>query len=347
MPSTPPPRISVLTPCWNHGAAVGRAIESVLAQDGADWEIVLIDDGSTDDSGAVLEGWAARHPGHIRALRQENRGQAHARQAGLSQAHGEFIVQLDADDWLEPGMFARCLAAFERDPAAETVVGDAWRVHAVGGRERRERFNQARIVGWPEVLEYNPYGALGAIMTRRAAIERVGGLCVEGVPGCEDWDLWVRQTRAGLRFVSLGEPVACYRQAETAWSRRAEVMLEGALNVLDRAGRPDPRLEGRAAASPIDGAEVDRLANLQVFHALGLACGAGAGSAVRRALLGRCRPGPIDPDEATERFVWGWGMARGGRIPGGLGRWLMRRGIKRALANLPGEPEAAERHIPG
>src|SRR5829696_2931566 len=92
------PLVSVVVPCYNQARFLGEAIESVLAQSHPLFEVVVVDDGSTDDTSEV----AARYPG-VRLVRQENRGLSGARNAGLARSRGEYVVFLDADDRLLPG----------------------------------------------------------------------------------------------------------------------------------------------------------------------------------------------------------------------------------------------------
>ncbi len=101
-----PPRVSVVIPCYNQGHFVHEAIESVLAQTYADYEIVVVDDGSTDQTSEVV----SRYPG-VRCIRQRNRGLPAARNRGIQESQGEFLVFLDADDRLLPKHFEFSLHA--------------------------------------------------------------------------------------------------------------------------------------------------------------------------------------------------------------------------------------------
>jgi glycosyltransferase involved in cell wall biosynthesis len=122
-----PPHISIVIPCFNAARDLPRAVESVLQQAIADVEILVVDDGSVDDTVAVAERLAARHP-QIAILRQKaNGGPAAARNAGLAAARGRFVGFLDADDGYAPGAFARILERFAAAPgAAAVVVGIDW-----------------------------------------------------------------------------------------------------------------------------------------------------------------------------------------------------------------------------
>ena len=95
------PSVSVIIPVYNVEAYVERCIESVAAQTCADFEALLVDDGSPDGSGAILERWARRDP-RFRVLHKENGGLSSARNAGMDAARGDYLLFVDADDWIDP-----------------------------------------------------------------------------------------------------------------------------------------------------------------------------------------------------------------------------------------------------
>lgn len=302
------PVVSVLTPCFNQGHFLPDAVASALSAmrvAGIEGEIIVVDDGSTDQSGRIAEESARQDPERIQILHQDNQGQAVARQAAFEVSSGEFIIMLDADDALAPYMIRRCMGMFEQYAGAAVVVADAWMV-APDGRTRLRQHHQHRIVGWPDVLAYNPYGALAATITRRSAIESVGGLAVEGPAGCEDWDLWVRLTRCGYEFQGVPAPVAFYRQSAGGYSRRLLTMLEASMNVLERAAAEDPRLDGcETTAAPIGAEQFSRYVNGRIFHTLGQAVGAGCGQREMEAILERLQDCEPAVDYWREQYQWG------------------------------------------
>ncbi|OGV71715.1 MAG: hypothetical protein A3K19_12355 [Lentisphaerae bacterium RIFOXYB12_FULL_65_16] len=126
--------VSVIIPTYNYGAFVGRAIESCLRQTHADVEIIVVDDGSTDDTPQVVAQFGDR----IRSLRQDNAGVSAARNRGLEAARGAFVAFLDADDYLTPDSVERRLKALLQSPDAALVVS-AWYEQRDGTEERRCR----------------------------------------------------------------------------------------------------------------------------------------------------------------------------------------------------------------
>lgn len=116
------PCFSIVIPCCNYAATLPRAVGSVLEQDGNDLEVIIVDDGSTDDSLQIARSWAARHPQRVRVLSRDNAGPGAARNHGARVARGEWLLFLDADDVLVPGALARYRDAIHRCPSARIVV---------------------------------------------------------------------------------------------------------------------------------------------------------------------------------------------------------------------------------
>jgi len=300
------PLVSIITPCYEHGHFLADAVDSVLAQTHRDFELIIINDGSTDETGPIARRYVERHPERIIYLDQANQGQSKARQDGLERATGKWLVLLDADDLLEPTMLERCLEAARRRPEPDAIVANAALVGPDGMTVLRP-FPQDRLLGWPAILDHNPYGALAAVMVRRAAVREVGGLAVEGTGLCEDWDLWVRMTRCGMRFVSIGDSLSRYRQTPQSHSRKVILMLESYLQLLERCRVEDPRLPrfGWRVVSPIGEREVRRFRNMRVFHCLGLAMACGPSATDVSELLDRLLPGWLQPRRCWDQALGG------------------------------------------
>lgn len=278
---------SVVIPCYSQARFLGQALDSVLAQDYAHFEIIVVNDGSTDDTSGVVKKYQQAHAAPLRLIEQANAGQARARQRGLDDAHGDWLVMLDADDKLEPGALARGAAAIRRR-RADALVGDA-RIVAEDGVTELGIYRQARPPKWPSVLRVNPIGSLAAAWAKVESVRKVGGLAVDGVPGSEDWDLWVRMTRAGMRFVPVNAILASYRQSGASYSRRLIPMLEAAINVLDRAG--------------IDPRQYQIFRNARVFASLGTALGIGAKAEEFEQIMDKLVPGAIDPTDCADQML--------------------------------------------
>ncbi|WP_447983620.1 glycosyltransferase family 2 protein [Nitrospira sp. Nam74] len=205
------PVVSVVIPSYNHSSVVGEAIDSVLAQTYPHHEIIVVDDGSTDRTAEVL----ATYPG-VRYVRQENRGLPAARNSGVHESRGEYLVFLDADDRLLPEHFALSLDAFRSHPQAGWVCGNfrflgsdpTWRhVH------RCDRFHD----DFATLLRMNFIAAIHTVMFRRHALEAVGGFN-ERRRANEDHDLFLRLAR---RF-----PLHCHHHTIAEYRRNGQQMSQ-------------------------------------------------------------------------------------------------------------------------
>ena len=127
------PLISVIVPVYNVEPYVARCLDSILAQTETDLEIIVVDDGSRDNSGAICDCYAARDP-RIRVLHKETGGLSSARNAGLDAATGDYIGFVDSDDWIAPDMYARLLALLEKYDAQLACAG-RWDVDADSGKQ--------------------------------------------------------------------------------------------------------------------------------------------------------------------------------------------------------------------
>ena len=116
------PLISVIVPVYNVAEYLSRCVDSILAQSYENLQIILVDDGSTDDSGKICEEYAKKDA-RIQVIHQNNGGLSSARNAGLDLASGEYIGFVDSDDWIEPEMYAEMLARMEKYDAQLVCAG--------------------------------------------------------------------------------------------------------------------------------------------------------------------------------------------------------------------------------
>jgi hypothetical protein len=203
------PRISVLLPCFNHGAFIAEAVESVRAQTFQDFEIVVVDDGSTEPT-TVTAIDALAGP-RVRVLRTANRGLPAARNHAAAHAAGEFFCALDADDRLAPTWFEKAVGVLDARPELSFV--SHW----------LETFGDERWTWTPErcdlpsLLARNAVN--GAALVRREAFAEVGGYEESMREGCEDWDFWLRLVERGRHGYIVPEVLFYYRRRADSMSR--------------------------------------------------------------------------------------------------------------------------------
>jgi glycosyltransferase involved in cell wall biosynthesis len=214
-----PALVTVVIPCYNQARYLGFAIESVLAQTYPHVEVLVVDDGSTDNTSIV----AARYPG-VRSIRQANHGVAAARNEGLRQSSGEFLVFLDADDRLLPRAVEIGLKHLGAHPECAFVSG-FYRELSSDGRTSRPA-EQQRIEGDPylALLSRGYIGMPGTVMYRREVFTSVGGFETTLSPA-EDHDIYLRISRQHPVHCH-GEVVAEYRDQGSSASRDPTRMLQ-------------------------------------------------------------------------------------------------------------------------
>lgn len=229
-PEGPSPEVSIILPTHNRADTLPRALESVFAQSVSDWELLVIDDGSTDGTAALLAAHAADT--RLRVLRQPvNAGAAAARNRGLRAARGRFVAFLDSDDAWFPDTLARQLAAFRAAPPATGLV--------FGRPERIDAAGRRHIEGLPQhgdvfarMLERNVVNGTPGTMIRRSVVDAVG-LFDEGMPAAEDYDYWLRVTRR-FPVAFIDAPLFRWYDDDSAASARLSRDLPANLAARDR-----------------------------------------------------------------------------------------------------------------
>ena len=204
-----PPRVSVIIPCYNYSHILERAVQSVLAQTHQPWEIIIVDNNSTDNTAQVAHNLAQQYR-TVRYTNCEKQGVAHARNWGIEQAVGKYIVCLDADDEIKPPFIEVCLQALLADPSLGLAYTKMERVWQDG---------QRCVFEWP--VEYNFDGFLKkhnavptCCMFRRDLWQRLGGYRQRYAPrgaGAEDAEFWMRMGALGYRGkLASKEPLFSY-----------------------------------------------------------------------------------------------------------------------------------------
>ena len=226
-PDLADPRTTIVIPCFDQGRYLDDAILSVFEQTDRSFEIVVVDDGSSDpETVAVIDG--LRWP-RTRVIRQANRGLPAARNVGIASARGRFVVPLDADDMLEPGYLAALGDVLDADPSAAYVHCDG-------------RYFGDLDAYWI-TRPFNPYtvllsnSVLGCVVLRREAWEAVDGYDETMRHGNEDWDLWLRLLEAGWGQLKVHEPLFRYRRSGTSMSIGTLAKIEEARVDLARRHR--------------------------------------------------------------------------------------------------------------
>lgn len=208
----------MIIPAYEAAQTIGQAVSSALGQDFPPHEIIICDDGSTDDIQAALEPFATK----IQVVHQTNQGLSSARNAACRAATGDWIVLLDADDEWLPTRLSRIEEMIHMDPSVDIVTTDAV-IRCPGRPDLRWYADRP----WPSLNDQPSAILQGSFIfagaaVRRAALERVG-LFTVGLPHDSEWEAWVRLLLSGSRAALVEEPLAIYHvhNAPRLSSRRA------------------------------------------------------------------------------------------------------------------------------
>lgn len=183
------PRISIIMPVYNAERTVSRMIDSIIAQTFIEWEMLCIDDGSTDESGWLLDTYAAKD-NRIRVYHKKNEGVAMARQMGVDNAHGEYSIHADADDWVEPTMLEEMLTTIKDN---DVLITDYYSENASGTKYiyQTPLFLEPKVI-LKGMFHGRTFGALWHKLIRTSLYDKYNARFYKGINYCEDLLIWVQ-----------------------------------------------------------------------------------------------------------------------------------------------------------
>ncbi|MGD1803889.1 glycosyltransferase family 2 protein [Dapis sp. BLCC M126] len=224
------PRVSVIIPVYNCDRYISQAIESILAQTYQSYEIIVIDDGSTDNTRLALQPYIET----INYVYQENQGVSAARNHGIDLARGELIAFLDADDFFLPDKLTAQVGVFDAQPNLGIVHSGWRRVNQQGDTIKDETpwnyVPKLDLEGW---LRWKPIGTMGTLMFRRHWLKQVGSF-EAGLGQAEDVDLLLRLALQGCEADWLRQSTVCYRQHDRNTMRDGVSQARSINRVLDK-----------------------------------------------------------------------------------------------------------------
>ena len=258
--STVNPLVTVYVTNFNYANYIKQSIESVLAQTYKNFELIIIDDGSTDNSREIINSYVKKK--NIRVIFQENKGLIASNNIAVRAAQGKYIMRLDADDYLDENALLVLVNAIEKSDNLALVFPDYYYVDADGqvtGQERRHDF-QAQVT----LLDQPAHGACTLI--RRNCLLEVGGYSPEFT--CQDgWDLWLKLTE-NYSVGNVNLPLFYYRRHDTNLTNDTDKLLDTRAEIYKshakRAKRPDLKV---IAVLPTRGPAIE--ADSQILSKLG------------------------------------------------------------------------------
>jgi len=221
--------VSVIIPTYNSARFLTEAVGSVLAQTFRDFEILVIDDGSTDETQDVLRQYGSP----VRCIHQQNSGVAVARNRGIMESRGRYVAFLDADDTWLPDKLERQMNALSSESGGAGFCYSAFTV--VDSDLKLVRVNQSkRHASALEdlLLRGNVVGSICTVLCERALFDKLGGFD-PGLSQCADWDMWVRMAER-TEFTYIDEPLVTYRHHSSMMSRNAALLEVDSLRVLEK-----------------------------------------------------------------------------------------------------------------
>src|ERR1700733_2916635 len=210
--------VSIIVPCFNYGHFITEALKSIAGQTYSDWECVIVNDGSTDDSRSVIEAFIRDDP-RFRLVNIQNSGVSVARNTAVAHSRGTWLFPLDADNRMLPDCLAKCMAQVQRDPGLRLVYTEAELFGAESGLWRLPPFD------YKTMLKYNMID--NSCLFLRKDFDKVGGYRTNMVNGLEDWDFFIALLygcKPG-QVVKIDEPLYYYRVNESG--RRMTVAGSG------------------------------------------------------------------------------------------------------------------------
>jgi GT2 family glycosyltransferase len=231
------PQFSVVIPAYNATTTIDYTISSVLSQTRDDFELIVVDDGSKDETPDVVQRYCNEDP-RVQLIRQENQGTAGARNTGIDASRAPFISLLDNDDLWMPNYLEAMSGALEADPGAGFAYTDAWLLYddslRIGRRGSLEHYPRVPPGTSAEkflamLIKHN--FVMSSVTIRREAIEEVGTLD-PSIRGVDDYDLWLRMVAAGYRAVQAPGRLLIQRDHAHSQSKDELLLIEGVRAVM-------------------------------------------------------------------------------------------------------------------
>lgn len=229
------PQVTVIIPAYNAMNYLSETVSSVLKQTFTDFEVLIINDGSTDS----IVTWASEiTEERVHLISQENQGLPGARNTGIRYAQGEYIALLDADDLWEPTKLEKQVQCFQQNPDVGVVYTWTLLIDEYGKPTGRIFASQAQGNVWKELLETDVISNGSSAIVRRECFETVG-VFDRTLTSAEDLDMWLR-IAAHYSFAVIKEPLTLYRQYSSSMSKNRQRMFQNLRTVIEKAFQTAP-----------------------------------------------------------------------------------------------------------
>jgi peptidoglycan/xylan/chitin deacetylase (PgdA/CDA1 family)/ubiquinone/menaquinone biosynthesis C-methylase UbiE len=241
-------------PARNAGRTIAQALNSLLAQTDVDWEALVVDDRSTDETADIVKSYTQRDTRFV-SLVGEGAGAAAARNVAIARSSGRRVLFLDSDDWIDDRFLELMNAALDAAPGSVAAYCGDRRVMP-DGRLGPVRSDPQIACAPFEAFARSCAAAIHAVLIEREALMRIGNFDAR-LRTCEDWDLWQRAARLGGRWVHVDVPLSYYRASGHSLTQDVDQMLADAAIVVRRGFSADERLSGINCAHPHGASNAD------------------------------------------------------------------------------------------
>ena len=213
-------KVSIIVPCYNQGHLLNDALQSVLDQSYSNWECIIVNDGSTDNTEEVSYEWVKKDQ-RFQYLLQKNEGVSNARNSGIKHSYGKFILPLDADDKISPDYIKLAIDEFEANSTLKLVYCEAKRFGDEDVIWKLEKFSLENLAKKNMIFCSAIY--------KKSDWEKAGGYDIEMVTGFEDWEFWISVLKNGGKVIQLDYIGFFYRINETSRTKKINQSARDAL----------------------------------------------------------------------------------------------------------------------
>jgi glycosyltransferase involved in cell wall biosynthesis len=224
------PTVSVVIPTYNRRGALARAMTSVVAQSFGDWELIVVDDASSDETEEVVRSLGDRRLVYVRIT--QKRGGSAARNSGTRRARGKYVAFLDSDDEWFPEKLARDIAVFTLSGNSVGLVYCGKEVLDSDGRLLRRRIPTLQGDVYPQLLAHDFIGTCSRVAVRKDSLEAAGGFD-ESLPSAQDWDIWLRIAKV-TKVVCVPECLVRRHLGQDQVSGSLKRIYEGHMKVVEK-----------------------------------------------------------------------------------------------------------------
>ncbi len=232
-------KVSVIIPAYNAADTIHEPLDSLLAQTEPHWEAIIVDDGSQDNTAVIVQNYIEQD-GRFHYIHQQNGGVCAARNTGLDHTHYDWLLYLDADDWIDPTFIEKLTAIAKDDPTVD-IVHCGWAYILPDGRQVDEPC-------WQEegdvfhTLAITCFLCIHSAIVRKTAVQAAGGFDTN-FSVCGDWDFWLRTARVGAKYAYTCEILAHYLIRAGSMFQDGIRFFNDGLRVLDLIHAPDERVQ--------------------------------------------------------------------------------------------------------